>query len=54
MQPVFVISQNGTKLMPTPRFRHVRHLLKDNLAKIVTYHLFTIQLPMKVQNMCKI
>ena len=30
--------------MPTTRFRHVLLLLKDNLAKIVNRHPFTIQL----------
>ena len=44
MQPVFVISKNGTKLMPTTRFRHVRHLLKSKQAKIINRHPFTIQL----------
>ena len=44
MEPVFVISNTGKKLMPTFRFRKVRHLLKDGQAKIIGYRPFTIQL----------
>ena len=42
--PVFVISMNGKKLMPTKRYRHVRILLKEERAKIVGRNPFTIQL----------
>ena len=44
MSVVFVLSQNGKRLMPTNRCGHVRHLLKDGKAKIVSRHPFTIQL----------
>ena len=44
MEPVFVISNTGKKLMPTFRFGKVRHLLKDGKAKITVYSPFTIQL----------
>ena len=44
MEPVFVISSTGKKLMPTFRFRKVRHLLKDGQAKIIGHRPFTIQL----------
>lgn len=42
MTPVFVLAKNGKKLIPTMLFWHVRHLLKDDKAKIVEH--FTIQL----------
>jgi len=38
------MSVNGKYLMPTNRCGHVRHLLKDGKAKIVSRHPFTIQL----------
>ena len=41
---VFVISKNGKRLMPTTRFGHVRHLLKDGRAKIYCRKPFAIQL----------
>ena len=41
---VFVISKNGKRLMPTTRFGHVRHLLKDGRAKIYCRKPFTIKL----------
>ena len=44
MSAVYVISVNGKRLMPTTRCGHVRHLLKDGKAKIVSRHPFTIQL----------
>ena len=44
MSTVYVISVDGERLMPTNRCRHVRHLLKDKKAKIVSRHPFTIQL----------
>lgn len=44
MSTVYVMSVNGKCLMPTNRCGHVRHLLKDGKAKIVSRHPFTIQL----------
>ena len=44
MTAVFVLSANGERLMPTMRFGHVRHLLRDGKARIVKYRPFTIQL----------
>lgn len=29
MSAVYIISKNGERLMPTVRYGHVRHLLKD-------------------------
>ena len=36
MSAVYVISKNGKSLMPTTRYGHVRHLLKEGKAEI--YH----------------
>ncbi|MBR4371440.1 MAG: RRXRR domain-containing protein [Victivallales bacterium] len=44
MTPVFVLSMNGTKLMPTTRLGRVRHLLKDGKAEIACRKPFTIRL----------
>jgi len=44
MSAVYVVSANGKCLMPTNRCGHVRHLLKDGKAKIISRHPFTIQL----------
>lgn len=41
---VFVISNNGERLMPTSRLGRVRHLLKDGKAVIIKHQPFTIQL----------
>jgi hypothetical protein len=41
---VAVISKNGRKLMPTNRFRHIRHMLKDGRAVIYSRKPFAIQL----------
>ena len=42
--PVFVISKNGERLMPTFRYRHVRRLLKEGKAHICCRKPFAIQL----------
>lgn len=44
---VYVLSINGTPLMPTNRHGKVRHLLKDGRAKVVKSTPFTIQLLFK-------
>ena len=44
MSAVYIISKNGERLMPTVRYGHVRHLLKDGKAVIFSRHPFTIQL----------
>ena len=49
MEPVFVISQTGKKLMPTKKYGWVNHVLKDKKAKIVNRHPFTIQLQYKTK-----
>ena len=41
---VYVLNQNGQPLMPTNRHGKVKHLLKNNLARVVTRCPFTIQL----------
>jgi len=41
---VYVISKDGTPLMPTSRHRKVRLWLKEKQAKIVSHEPFTIQL----------
>ena len=41
---VAVISKNGRKLMPTNRFRHIRHMLKDGRAVIYSRKPLAIQL----------
>ena len=41
---VYVISKDGTPLMPTKRFRKVRILLKEHKAKVVSKEPFTIKL----------
>ena len=44
MSAVYIISKNGERLMPTVRYGHVRHLLKDGKAIVFSRHPFTIQL----------
>jgi hypothetical protein len=44
MSAVYIISKNGNRLMPTFRYGHVRHLLKNGKAVIVSRHPFSIQL----------
>ena len=41
---VYVLNKNNEPLMPTKRFGKVRHLLKNNLAKVVRKEPFTIKL----------
>lgn len=44
MSAVYIISKNGERLMPTIRYGHVRHLLKDGKAVVFSRHPFTIQI----------
>ena len=44
---VYVLDVNGRPLMPTKRHGKVRHLLKNEQAKIINYRPFTIQLMYK-------
>src|SRR5665647_1682874 len=41
---VYVISKTGNPLMPTTRHAKVRIMIKQNLAKVIDYKPFTIQL----------
>ena len=41
---VYVLDINGNPLMPTTRYGHVRRLLRDGKAKVVSTSPFTIQL----------
>ena len=41
---VYVLDINGNPLMPTTRYGHVRRLLRDGMAKVVSTSPFTIQL----------
>ena len=34
MSAIYIISKNGKSLMPTTRYGHVRHLLKEGKAEI--------------------
>ena len=44
---IFVIAEDGTKLMPTFNIKKVRHMLKSGSAVIFKYNPFTIQLTYK-------
>lgn len=44
MSTVYVLNKDGKPLMPTARCGHVRHLLKEQKARVVTSKPFTIQL----------
>ena len=44
MSTVYVLNKNGKPLMPTTRCGRVRHLLKEQKARVVTSKPFTIQL----------
>ena len=44
MSTVYVLNKDGKPLMPTTRCGHVRHLLKEQKARVVTSKPFTIQL----------
>ena len=44
MSTVYVLNKDGKPLMPTTRGGHVRHLLKEQKARVVQSNPFTIQL----------
>ena len=44
MSTVYVLNKDGKPLMPTTRCWHVRRLLKEQKARVVTSKPFTIQL----------
>lgn len=44
MSTVYVLNKDGKPLMPTTRGGHVRYLLKEKKARVVTSKPFTIQL----------
>ena len=44
MSTVYVLNKDGKPLMPTTRCGHVRRLLKEQKAQVVTSKPFTIQL----------
>ena len=44
MSTVYVLNKDGKPLMPTTRCGHVRRLLKEQKARVVTSKPFTIQL----------
>lgn len=44
MSTVYVLNKDGKSLMPTTRGGHVRHLLKEQKARVVRTKPFTIQL----------
>ena len=41
MSAIYIISKNGKSLMPTTRYGHVRHLLKEGKAEIYSRNPFT-------------
>lgn len=48
---VYVLNINGNPLMPTKRYSHVRHLLKEGKAHVIKRCPFTIQLDYKTKNL---
>lgn len=44
MSTIYVLNKDGKPLMPTTRGGHVRHLLKEQKARVVMTKPFTIQL----------
>lgn len=44
MSTIYVLNKDGKPLMPTTRGGHVRHLLKEQKARVVQSNPFTIQL----------
>lgn len=44
MSTIYVLNKDGKPLMPTTRGGHVRHLLKEQKARVVRAKPFTIQL----------
>lgn len=44
MSTVYVLNKDGKPLMPTTRGGHVRHLLKEQKARVARTKPFTIQL----------
>ena len=44
MSTIYVLNKDGKPLMPTTRGGHVRHLLKEQKARVVRTKPFTIQL----------
>ena len=41
---IYVLSNDGKKLMPSTRQRHFRHLVKDGKAEVVSHHPYTVRL----------
>ena len=50
MSTVYVLNKDGNPLMPTTRGGHVRHLLKEQKARVVRAKPFTIQLLYETDN----
>ena len=50
MSTVYVLNKDGKPLMPTTRCGHVRHLLKEQKARVVASKPFTIQLLYKTND----
>lgn len=50
MSTVYVLNKDGKSLMPTTRGGHVRHLLKEQKARVVRTKPFTIQLLYETDN----
>ena len=51
MSTVYVLNKDGKPLMPTTRGGHVRHLLKEQKARVVRTNPFTIQLLYETDNL---
>lgn len=54
MSTVYVLNKDGKPLMPTTRGGHVRHLLKEQKARVVRTNPFTIQLLYETDNWCSL
>ena len=54
MSTVYVLNKDGKPLMPTTRGGHVRHLLKEQKARVVRTKPFTIQLLYKTDDVVQL
>ena len=54
MSTIYVLNKDGEPLMPTTRGGHVRHLLKEQKARVVQSNPFTIQLLHETDNVVQL
>lgn len=47
---VYIVNKNGEPLMPSTRYRHIKELIKNGLAKKISSKPFVVQLLYETDN----